>query len=317
MERIIELRLVGKTPAQKIAETSKTIDWVRKKGKGTVERGVEVLVEIEKAIEEENNKLQKEEQEKMVGLDPTDGSKVNRASRLYKYASKDDEHIYREMDDLMKTMGSNHSFMNRLQENAAFEEEGDDGSSIGSSVWSEVRNARRNKHSDTAMFWSMPTSPGWGKADHLDDNAHRFESEEIKDITVTLRSCRKRVQNLLYRLAKSNSKKWLTKLRSDILKNDLKGVTKQLIREPKQEPEAHPFILVDEETPRGENGELNWRLARSSNEEREGTRQKHQDWTSTAGEEKNLHYMEDAEDEHGNKIFIVHPNTAPPDDEEL
>ena len=50
---------------------------------------------------------------------------------------------------------------------------------------------------------------------------------------------------------------------------------------------------------------------------REGRRQKHQDWTNTAGEAKNLHYMEDAEDEHGNKIFIVHPNTAPPNDEEL
>ena len=116
--------------------------------------------------------------------------------------------------------------MNRLQENAAFEEEGDDGSSIGSSVGSEVRNARRNKHPDTAIFWSMPTLPGWEEANYLDDNAHRFELEAIKDITVTLRSCRKRVQNLLYRMTNSNSKKWLTKLRSDILKNDLKGVKK-------------------------------------------------------------------------------------------
>ena len=61
IERIIELRLVGKTQAQKMVETSKTIDWIRKKGKGAVERGVEVLIEIEKAIEEENDKLQKEE----------------------------------------------------------------------------------------------------------------------------------------------------------------------------------------------------------------------------------------------------------------
>ena len=30
----------------KMAETSKTIDWIRKKGKGAVERGVEVLIEI-------------------------------------------------------------------------------------------------------------------------------------------------------------------------------------------------------------------------------------------------------------------------------
>ena len=211
----------------------------------------------------------------MVGLDPTDRSKVNRVSRLYKYASKDDEHIYREMDDLLKAMGSEHSFMDRLQENTAFEEEGDDGSSIGSSVGSEVRNARRNKHPDTALFWSMPTSPGWARVDHQEYKGHEFESEAINDITVTLRSCREGVHRLRNRMNKSNSKKWLTKLRSDILKNDLKGVTKQLIREPKQEPEAHPFILVDEETPRGEDGELNWRLARSSNEEREGTRQKY------------------------------------------
>ena len=162
----------------------------------------------------------------MVGIDPTDGSKINRASRLYKYVSKDDEHIYREMDDLMKAMGSEHSFMDRLQENAAFEEEGDDGSSIGSSVGSEVRNARRNKHPDTALFWSMPTSPGWARVDHQEYNGHGFELEAIKDITVTLRNCRKRVQNLLYRMTKSNSKKWLTKLRSDILKIDLKVVTK-------------------------------------------------------------------------------------------
>ena len=39
---------------------------------------------FEKAIEEGNGKLQKEEQEKMVGLDPTDGNKVNRTSRLHK-----------------------------------------------------------------------------------------------------------------------------------------------------------------------------------------------------------------------------------------
>ena len=152
MERIIELWLVGKTSAQKMLKTSKTTDWIRKKGKGAVERDVEVLIEIEKAIEEENNRLQKEEQEKMVGLDPTAGSKVNRASRLYKYASKNDEHIYEEMDNLMKAMGSEHSFMDRLQENAAFEDEGDNRSSIGSSVGSEVRNARRNKHPDIAIF---------------------------------------------------------------------------------------------------------------------------------------------------------------------
>ena len=72
----------------------------------------------------------------MVGLDPTEGSKVNRASRLYKYAPNDDEHIYRGMDNLLKAMGPEHSFMNRLQENAVFEDEGDDGSSIGSSVGS-------------------------------------------------------------------------------------------------------------------------------------------------------------------------------------
>ena len=40
IERIIELRLVGKTPAQKMAEMSKTISWVRKKGKVTVEWGI-------------------------------------------------------------------------------------------------------------------------------------------------------------------------------------------------------------------------------------------------------------------------------------
>ena len=61
--------------------------------------------------------------------------------------------------------------MDRLQENAAFEDEGNDGSSVGSSVGSEVRNARRNKHPGTALFWSEPTSPGWVKADHLDENA--------------------------------------------------------------------------------------------------------------------------------------------------
>ena len=108
---------------------------------------------------------------------------------------------------------------------------------------------------------------------------------------MTLSSCRKGVNRLRNRMKLINSKKWLTKLRSDILRNNLKGVTKQLIREPTQEPEAHPFILVDEETPRGEDGELNWRLARSSNEEREGMRQKHQDQTSIAGEAKNLYYM--------------------------
>ena len=90
-------------------------------------------------------------------------------------------------------------------------------------------------------------------------------------------------------------------MRSDILKNYLKGVTKRLIREPKQEPEAHPFILENEESPRGEGGELNWRLARSSKDEREGTQQKHQDWKSTAGKADNLHYVEYAEDEHGKK----------------
>ena len=152
MERIIELHSVDKTPAKQMMETFKTIDWVRKKGKAAVERGVEVLIEIKKAIEKENNKLQDQEEEKMVGLDPTDGSKVNRTSRLYKYASKDDEHIYRGMDDIMKAMGSEHSFMDRLQENAAFEDEGDDGSSMGSSVGSEVRNTRRNKHPDTGLF---------------------------------------------------------------------------------------------------------------------------------------------------------------------
>ena len=143
-----------------MVETSKNTNWVKTRGKGAAERGVEVLIDIKKAIEEGNNTLQAEEREKMVGLDPTDESRVNRGSRLYKYASKDDEHIYREMNNPMKTMGSEHSFMSRLQENAAFEDEGDDGSSVGSSVGSEVRKARRIKHPDTAIFWSMPTSPG-------------------------------------------------------------------------------------------------------------------------------------------------------------
>ena len=136
-----------------------------------VERGVEVLIEIEEEIKEESNKLQEEEGEKMVGINLTDGSKFNRASRLYNYVSKDDEHICREMDDPMEAMGSEHSFMDRLQENAAFEDEGDNRSSIGSSVGSEVRNARRNKHPDTAIVWSKPTSPEWCK-DHVDENAH-------------------------------------------------------------------------------------------------------------------------------------------------
>ena len=118
-------------------------------------------------------------------------------------------------------------------------------------------------------------------------------------------------------MGNSNSKRWLIKVRSDILANDLKGVTKQLIIEPRQEPEAHPFILVDEENPRGEDGELNWRVARSAKEERKDTEQKHQDWAGTAGEEKNLHYMETAVDKHGNKTFIVHPNAKPPKDEDL
>ena len=104
MIKIIELQLVGKSPTKQMMEMSKIIDWVRNKGKGAVEQGVEVLIEIEKEIKEESNKLQEEEGEKMVGINLTDGSKVNRASRLYKYASKDDEHIYREMDDLMKAI---------------------------------------------------------------------------------------------------------------------------------------------------------------------------------------------------------------------
>ena len=104
--------------------------------------------------------------------------------------------------------------------------------------------------------------------------------------------------------------------RSDVLHNKLTGVTKRLMKPPHQPPEAHPFIQ-DTEGERDSAGMLKWRNAISNAEELEGTRQKHTDWTNTAGEKKNVHYCRVTDDRHGNVIQELIPDIPPPIGEQI
>ena len=78
-------------------------------------------------------------------------------------------------------------------------------------------------------------------------------------------------------------------IRHNTLTNNLKEVTRKLIKTPRTGPKAISMVLEDVPNTRDEGGNLVWRFAKSNKERLLASQQQHANWTGTGGEEKAIH----------------------------
>ncbi|KAL7526273.1 hypothetical protein ACHAWF_006126 [Thalassiosira exigua] len=265
---------------------NKSIAWMNKIGNRTMKKGLEALGEVEEELKRRDEEESEHDKGARRSTDTLDGNETNRLGMLG-HGLKDEIHILVKMDDMLHEGGGKRRLVSRSKEG-----------NIHLSMHSQDED-------ETNMGEEQKDGNSWKDHTKIPKDFHEADDREeiLQDGMNQIEQTRKKVAALRNKLGKRRHERWLQHTRKNILDNNLKPVTKQMIKKPFEAPEAHPFIFDGEKPQRDENQNIIQRHAVSNREHLKATKQHHSIWTGTAGEERNIYWLEEVKDKNNNAQF--------------
>ena len=232
-----------------------------------------------------------------------DGTATNKRKHLLSHADPDDRPTFEEMDDLLKENGITYNTISEEIQLPTQEKE-------------NPKASNKTRRTQNTTNWNNLIIPPWNEQ-NVENKIHK-DDERMREIQSSLAKAKESTQRIKRRLNSLATKHYHMMIRHDAPTNNLKEVTKKLMKTPRTGPKAISMVLEDALNPRDEEGNLVWRFAKSNKERLLGSQQQHANWTGTGGEEKAIHYRENKKDEEGRTDnVVVNSKLPPPNDQEI